>query len=327
MIDFSKLKTFAIPAGSVKQVAVKRISDVNAKVLWRAEKPEHYHSFLSDWVIDIAATCAIAGRKHRVCSSCGHTETVTIPPTGIHTYKDEVTPPTCEGTGKEKHTCNTCGYVEERDIPALGHAWNAPYYSSEFSSGYGQKCSRCGELQELAYVDCEHPASAYHESIITNPTCTATGTKTCSCDVCHQSWSVAIPTLDHSWGSPYYSSEFSSGYGQKCTECGELQELTYVDCEHPASAYHESIITNPTCTVAGSKTCSCDVCRQSWSVAIPATGHTHGEPVLVQEPTCTKPSEYAVYCTVCKAELDRYEDDGEFAEHIAHDLDFLLLIL
>ena len=224
------------------------------------------------------ATCTVAPEYVVKCTVCG---------VELNRYEDDgklaehiadggrvTKAETCTTQGVKTYYCRECGtWVKEEKIPALGHSWGSPYYSNEFSSGYGQKCTRCGALQELTYVECEHPASAYHESVIKNPTCTVPGSKTCSCDVCRQSWQVAISALGHVWGSPYYSSEFSSGYGRKCSRCGELEELSYVECDHPSSAYSETVITSPTCESKGSKTCSCDVCRSSWSEDIAALGH------------------------------------------------------
>jgi hypothetical protein len=257
-------------------------------------------------------TCTEPGYAGYVCSKCGGEKSEAVHVLG-HKLTEVVTPPTCteQGYSTRKCTRDDCDYsfvVPNSTVSALGHSWSDPYYSNEFSSGYGRKCSRCGELEELSYTDCEHPESAYHESVIVNPTCTEAGTKTCSCDVCNASWSVSIPTLAHSWGDPYYSNEFSSGYGQKCSRCGELEELDYVDCEHPESARHESVITKATCTETGSKTCSCDTCGSTWTVSIPALDHNFVESVVVDN-TCTEPAIQKYACSRCGVEKPFEESD------------------
>lgn len=390
-IDFSKIAKVGDKYGAVVQIA-----DSDGHVLWR-----HNHNFLLDWVIDIAATCVIAGRKHRVCSTCGHIETAVIPAAGhkngdpvlvrvptctkpseyavyctvckveVDRYENdgefaehipdggrETTKPTCTTTGVYTYYCRECGtWVKADTIPALGHVWGNPYYSSEFSSGYGQKCTVCGQLEELAYVECEHPASAYHESVITNPTCTVPGSKTCSCDVCRQSWTVSIPALGHSYTSEVIAPTCTEkGYTKHtCSRCGHwytdnekdpnghnfmagwvvinaatctgtgTERRTCLTCGHyedrtiPAKVHsYTSRVVAPTCTAKGYTTHTCSVCGHSYTDSeTAALGHKNGNPVLVREATCTVAPEYAVYCTVCGVEVDRYEDDGGLLDHVA----------
>lgn len=317
-IDFSTLQGLTIPEGVVTQIA-----DANGNVVWH--RPNTHQHIFGAWVTINLATCTTAGLARRTCSGdgCGHYEEQTIPATGhkhgepvltreptctkpaeyavyctvcnteVDRYEDDgefaehipdggrvTKEATCDTAGEYTYYCRECGtWVKTDIIPAFGHTWGSPYYSSEFSSGYGQKCATCGELQELAYVECDHPESAYHESIIINPSCTATGSKTCSCDVCNQSWSVSIPALEH---------------------------------------IYTSSVTAPTCTAKGFTKYICSRCNHTYTDnETAALGHKSGNPVCVREATCTVAPEYAVYCTVCGVELDRYEDDGGLLEHVA----------
>ena len=317
-IDFSTLKSLTILEGVVTQIA-----DANGNVVWY--RPNAHQHIFGAWVTITPATCTTDGLARRTCSGdgCGHYEEQTIPATGhkhgepvltreptctkpaeyavyctvcnteVDRYEDDgefaehipdggkvTKEATCDTAGEYTYYCRECGtWVKTDIIPAFGHTWGSPYYSSEFSSGYGQKCATCGELQELAYVECDHPESAYHESIITSPSCTTTGSKTCSCDVCNQSWSVSIPALEHSYTSS---------------------------------------VTAPTCTAKGFTKYICSRCNHTYTDnETAALGHKSGNPVCVREATCTVAPEYAVYCTVCGVELDRYEDDGGLLEHVA----------
>lgn len=390
-IVFTKIAKVGDKYGVVVQIA-----DANGRVLWR-----HNHSFLLDWVIDIAATCTAAGRKHRVCSTCGHTETEIIPAAGhkngdpvlvrvptctkpseyavyctvcnveLNRYEDDgefaehipdggrvTKEPTCTATGVYTYYCRECLTVVKTDtIAARGHSYGDPYYSNVFSNGYGQTCTVCGSHQELDYVECEHPASAYHESVIIQPTCTELGSKTCSCDVCRQSWTVSIPALGHSYTSAVIAPTCTEkGYTKHtCSRCGHwytdnetdpnghnfmagwvvinaatctatgTERRTCLTCGHyeertiPAAGHkYTSKVTAPTCTVKGYTTHTCSVCNHSYiSNETAALGHKPGDPVLVRDATCTVAPEYAVYCTVCNVELDRDEDDGGLLDHVA----------
>ena len=354
-----------------------------------------------DWVVDIAATCTVDGRKHRACSNCDHTEVAVIPATGhkegepkrtreptctvpseyavyctacnveLSRYEEDgefaehipdggrvTKEPTCTAKGVYTYKCRECNNVTSAtEIPAKGHSYGSPYYSNVFSNGYGQTCTVCGSHQELDYVECEHPASAYHESVIIQPTCTELGSKTCSCDVCRKTWTVSIPVLDHSYTSKviaptctekgytkytcsrcghwYTDNEtdpnghnFAGGWyvtkAATCTETG-TERKTCLTCGYyeertiPANGHaYTSKVTDPTCTAKGYTTYTCSVCGHSYKDnETVALGHKDGDHVRVRDATCTVPAEYAVYCTRCSVMLYRYEDDGEFAEHIA----------
>ena len=390
-IDFSKITGVADRYGKVVQIA-----DATGRVHWR-----HNHSFLLDWVIDIAATCTAAGLKHRVCSSCGQTETATIPAAGhkpgdpavvrpptctvpveyavkctvcnveLDRYEDDgifaehisdggrvTKEPTCTATGVYTYYCRECLTVVKTDtIAARGHSYGSPEYSDAFSSGYGQFCTVCGSPNELDYVECEHPESAYSEAVIIQPTCTELGSKTCSCDRCRETWTVSIPALGHSYTSAviaptctekgytkytcsrcghwYTDNEtdpnghnFAAGWyvikAATCTEtgterktcltCGYYEERTIAANGHN----YISKVTSPTCTTKGYTTHTCSVCSHSYtSNETAALGHKPGNPVLVRDATCTVAPEYAVYCTVCGVEVNRYEDDGGLLDHVA----------
>ena len=266
---------------------------------------------------------------------------------------------TCETTGAYTYYCRECDkWLKEDTIAALGHAWGEPYYSDEFSSGYGQKCATCGELNELAYIECDHPKSACHESVITNPTCTAPGSKTFSCDVCRQSWTESIPASGHAYQGrvtksatcseegvyTYTCSQCNDSYTlpldmiecdfqyvqtvqptctskgydiYKCAMCGAASNRNYINATGHS---YTSKVTASTCTAKGYTTHTCSKCNHSYTDnETAALGHNGGTPVRVREATCTVPAQYAVSCTRCNAEIDRYENEDEFAEHTLNE--------
>ena len=356
-IDFSKITGLSDQRGKIVQIA-----DISGGVLWSANVPKPHEHKKGEPVLVREPTCTKPAEYAVYCADCG---------AEVDRYEDDgvfaehipdggrvTKAPTCDKTGAYTYYCRECGtWVKADTIPALGHTWGDPYYSSEFSSGYGQKCSVCGELAELAFVECEHPASAYHEAVITAPTCTGLGSKTCSCDVCRTSWAVSIPALGHSYtgeeieptctekgftkytcsrcGHSYTDNEkdpnghnFVAGWvvtkAATCTENG-TETRTCLTCGHketrplhaPGHSY-TSKVTAPTCTAKGYTTHTCVVCGHNYTdTETAALGHSPGSPVCVRDATCTVAPEYAVYCTRCGVEVDRYEDDGGLLEHIA----------
>ena len=93
------------------------------------------------------------------------------------------------------------------------------------------KCDECGA---------EGVTEHRYSSVVTEPTCTANGYTTHTCE-----------------------------------ECGN----TYTDAVTEAKGHsYEAVVTAPTCTVDGYTTHTCSVCKQSYTdTPVSATGHTYGE--------------------------------------------------
>ena len=79
------------------------------------EKPEWLEQALCDHVFDEEEiikepTCGSSGKKEKICSDCGKTETVSIKATGEHTWDGGTT--TDKGM---KYTCTTCGKTKTEE--------------------------------------------------------------------------------------------------------------------------------------------------------------------------------------------------------------------
>ena len=230
----------------------------------------------------------------------------------VHKYASTVVSPTCTKGGYTIQTCACGDSVTGSYTAALGHAWSAPYYGDEFSSGYGRKCTRCGELEELSEPECGH---AWEFIRRVDPTCETQGYDLFACSLCDTTdKDNFVPALGHKWGTPYYSEVFSSGYGHKCTACGELEELAEPDSGDHTHVY-TSVVTEPTCTDGGYTTHTC-ACGSTYKNSITAAlGHNPGTPQLTNTPTCTVCGRFKVTCTRCGFLIDEYNDDGVFGEH------------
>lgn len=82
-----------------------------------------------------------------------------------------------------------------------------------------------------------------------------------------------------------------------CDSCGAVVDTKTI----PAAGHkwNEGTVTKEaTCTEAGEKTYTCDVCGKTKTEAIPATGHK-GEWVVVKEATETETGLKKLVCTVC----------------------------
>lgn len=257
-MNFSKITGLSDKMGKVVQIA-----DANGRVLWC-----HNHSFLLDWVIDIAATCTAAGSKHRVCSSCGQTETETIPAAGHKPgYPAVVRPPTCTVPVEYAVKCTVCNVELDR-------------YEDD------------GEFAEHI------PDGG---SVTQKPTCTETGIRQYYCRECSILLkNETIPANGHSWGDNPI--EWGDGFAYECTVCGEVDPIEPDECDH-ASAELVDVIA-ATCTEGGYTIYACSLCGWVWhDDNTDALGHNHV--AVVTAPTCTAKGYTTHTCSRCQ---DSYTD-------------------
>lgn len=331
-IDFSKITGLSDRYGKVVQ-----ISDKYGGVLWR--KPEHVHSFLSDWVIDLVASCTVAGEKHRVCSTCGHVEKETIPALG-HSYTSTVTPATCEEGGYTTHTCK-CGHsYTDSETEPNGHSWGTPYYDSGFSTGYGYACTVCGKLQSLtppAHVHsytysktvaatcetggyevwvCTCGATEHrnetealdhsYNSIVTAPTCEEGGYTTHTCTRCGHSYTdSATEPNGHFWG---VNGGWVTDVEATC-EKGGTEKHTCVNCGKVETRNTDPLDhdwSDTTVEYGNGFAYECKRCGAYDPIEPEGCDHASAEVVDVIAPTCTEGGYTQYRCSLCGWE---WEDD------------------
>lgn len=290
-------KYLNIPEGSVV-----KITDESGIIIWR-----HGHSFLTDWVVDKAATCLDDGAMHRNCATCDYIHNEIIKAPGHKYVEYVVIDHTCTTPAIQKYKCLRCDEdkpFESSDIirPAPGHKWSDPYYSSEFETGYGQKCSVCSDLQHLDYVECQHPDSARSEVITTPATCTTVGIKTCSCNVCGSSWSEEIAVLGHSFTlylSDYNATCFADGTKTaKCDNCTVTNTITDygTQLEHNMGSWETHKAA--TCTEQGIERSYCQHgCGYFDARYTNKIAHSYNS--VVTEPTCTTGGYTTNTCSSC----------------------------
>lgn len=274
-------------------------------------------------------TCITPGYAPSVCSVCKAEVWDSVPATNDHTWSDAIYDavgyyePTCTEPGYAGFVCTKCGGEKSEKVHILGHAYTdivtAPTCTEQ---GYTtKKCTRCG----YSYVvpGSQTPATGVHSynAKVTPSTCTAGGYTTYTCKMCAHSYiSDETDPNGHDWGvdggwetiTPATCVD-KGKEKHACRTCGYTEEREIAASGHS----YVSEVIDPTCTAGGYTTYTCSVCSDSYtSDEKEALGHAAGEPVLTREPTCTVPAEYAEYCMLCGKELDRYEDDGKFADHI-----------
>lgn len=217
------------------------------------------------------ATCTQDGEKTYTCSICEHTKSENIPATGHNwesvsvegtsetqcrctkcntTKPHNLEPistiqPTCTLAGSITSQCKDCKAIvkkEDSEHPALGHDWK----------NEDGKCTRCQVVH----------SHKWDEKVTKEATCTQTGEKESTCNVCYFTKTEIIPVTEHKWNN------------------GEVTK--------PAS-----------CTENGEKTYTCSICRKTYSQVIPSISHAWGEWSITKESTCTVNGEKTRYCSNC----------------------------
>ena len=112
--------------------------------------PHGTHTF-GEWTITTAATCTETGVKTRTCTTCGATETETIPANG-HQYDAVVTEPTCLAGGYTTYTCQNCpDTYTANETDALGHdfgEWAVTTPATTTADGVEtHTCTVCGATE------------------------------------------------------------------------------------------------------------------------------------------------------------------------------------
>ena len=252
-----------------------------------------------------SATCKEEGyTEYKVCSRCGAEDPnhpkVVVPVQDHSLTLIDHADPTCTTNGYNKFKCNesTCPYfsVITEVIPATGHS----------IVHHDAKTATCTEGGYDAYDECEkcgyttyNPSTAtaplghtYVSKGYIAPTCTEKGcTDAIVCDRCgyihHQGESIA--PLGHDLvdvtAVPATCTEKGKIAHKKCNTCGKLFETTVenddIDAQPLASVdtpalghKYKTIDINPTCTEAGYKVHTCDVCNHTYSEPVAANGHT-----------------------------------------------------
>lgn len=146
------------------------------------------------------------------------------------------------------------------------------------------------------------------ESIVTQPTCSATGVARKVCTICGKNSDRVLDKTPHTWGSNYTVDTAPTcaevGYESiHCTVCGEKDPTT--ERELPKNDQHkwtiEKVDVEATCVNPGMKHRECEVCgAKEAATEIPATNkHNYSDYVITKAPTVLKKGTKARTCQDC----------------------------
>ena len=175
---------------------------------------------------------------------------------------------------------------DEIDVPALPEA----NYDKDFHYTYAWDTEPAATATANATYTVVETKTKHDFAEVTDPepTCTAEGLKTLTCD-CGYSYTESVAMVDHTKGSV----KIENYKDATCEEAGSYDEVYY-------------------CT-------ECKVELQRDTTVIPATGHTPAEAVIENEEpaSCTAEGSYdtVVYCSVCGDQLSRIPNTIKKLDH------------
>ena len=221
------------------------------------------------------ATCTVNGTKTYTCTSCKATKTSRIAATGHTKELRNVKTATCAHAGYTGDTyCKKCNkkLATGKTIPQRAHAWNKGV-------------------------------------VTTAATCTKKGVRTYTCTVCKGTRKAAIAATGHR------NKVLKNARRATCAKAGYTGDTYCKDCNAKLSSGKTiakkahtwdagKVTKKATCTVKGTKTYTCKICKATKTSSIAATGHRHTELRNVKKATCGQEGYTGdTYCKDCKAKV------------------------
>ena len=213
------------------------------------------------------ATETEEGIKTYTCKNCGETKTESIPKTEHQWDNGKVTKEaTCKEEGSKTYTCSICGDTKTETIPKKDHTWDE------------------GKVTKKA-------------------TCTEDGLKIYTCKNCGETKEETLKATGHQ------HTEVRNEKKATCTEDGYSGDVYCKDCGElikKGSATEKSDHTwkltkeqNATCEADGSKTYTCEVCGETKTETIKATGHQFSAWKTIQEQSVFSDGVQERTCSIC----------------------------
>lgn len=266
----------------------------------------HQHTELRD---KKAATCEEDGYSgNTYCKDCGQliSKGAVVKATGHSWDSGKVTEAaTCKKEGTKTYTCKNCGETKTESIPKTEHQWDNGKVTKEATcKEEGSKtytCSICGDTKTEAIPKKDH---TWDEGKVTKKaTCTEDGLKVYTCKNCGETKEEILKATGHQYTEVRNEKKATckeKGYSGDiyCADCGELikKGSATEKADHTWKLTKEQ---NATCEADGSKMYTCEVCGETKTETIKATGHQFSAWKTIQEQSVFSDGVQERTCSIC----------------------------
>ncbi len=231
------------------------------------------------------------GRYHhrKYCEVCGW-ETG-----GVCVFTDTTVNATCDTDGYTEHKCNTCGHVlRDNEVKAFGHVYDGYEHSVVDGVDYHTKtCTR---------DDCDHSKTEKCNmvEIGETATCLTPGDVDLVCSVCKYTSDLETSeALGHDWDKCEYFGISDGRYMHKKVCKRDPNHFEITECEFT------SVKTDATCTVFGSTTYTCSLCRYEYTV-VDSSKYGHDW----EDVQCVDDNRHTATCKRCEV-TETFDHDFE----------------
>ena len=311
----------------------KKCSVCDATIVAQEEIALLGHSF-TNYISNNDATCTEDGTKTAKCDRCDVTDTkadadsakghdystawasnadahwhVCANGCGINGDEAAHTPDRDAATETEAKICTVCKYVIEQATGHIKHNYTVAQHDEAY---HWNKCSGCDLIDEKI-------AHTYTETIITEATCTTTGSKKLSCE-CGYYKNESIPAKGHDEISHEAKAPTCTDKGWDAyVTCSRCDYTTYA--EKAATGAHvyvtETEKVEATCTADGYTIMACG-CGATQTTTIPALNHAEVSHEA-KAPTCTEKG-WDAYVTCSRCDYTtKIEKDALGHAEVSHD--------
>ena len=275
------------------------------------------------------ATCTEAGLQKVICNNCEFVVSESEIPALGHDFvlTDENDSTELDGHIYRSYKCTRCDETNETVEHAMEnsiyHVWVDGYYDLTYvreptctSSGiavYTCTVEGCTNALGRPTSDRKVIASGHKvENWVETPaSCTEAGTKTGTCTVCGEEITETIPATGHNYDetdlveTKINEEDGHTYYYFRCKNCAEIIE----EKEHTEwieGLYTRTALTRATCTIPGLARDTCNICGETRTEVIPATGEHEYEEESRTDPTCTTRGTVTYRCKNCDQTRTEY---------------------
>ena len=262
-------------------------------------------------------TQTATGIKTYTCKTCHKTRTETIPMLKGHHWDDGtvIKEPTCTESGEKIYHCTDedCNESYTETIKATGHQHTKLIRKKEAAceeEGYSGDtyCEDCKQIIKAGKTISPTGHTWNDGTLKTASTCESEGIKKYTCKTCGKTKEESVAPTGH------INTEIRNKRTATCESEGYTGDTYCITCNKklkdgqtiPKTDHNWTIKETPaTCESDGSRTYTCDTCKETKTESIKSTGHTYGAWITTQAATVFSPEQQKCICIKCNKEETR----------------------